>query len=260
MQLIKKTIQKGVFETISIGVKPFDIKRLSNGYFITKNFESVTLFHESFKQLQKMDITRHAIGCDIHNQKGIYITDDDKHCIYLMNNELNIIKTFGSEGSSMDQLNCPCTIFCQNEYLFVSDSLNERIQILTLDLKYHDTIQLDFDPVSIAVSSTTIGIHEIGLTDQINFYDLKTKTLKKEYPDISGRINFIDSHFYVVTFRPPSKKLFIFDQEGELIDEAIIVESFSEHIKMFWDGFMFLTEDNLFVPSFSGGKVLKFKL
>ena len=258
MQLIKRTIQKGVFETISIGVRPFEIKRLTNGCFISNNFGSVTIFDESFKQLTKVDIKCPAFGCAIYNDKNIYITDFGNHCIYFMDNELNIVQTFGSEGDGVDQLYFPFTIFCQNEYLFVSDSSNKRIQILTSDLKYHDTIQLDFYTWSIALSSTAIGIH--GENDKIYFYDIKTKRLKKEYSNINGRISLIDSHFYVISCKQP-QKLFIFDEEGELIDETS-VDSISEHIQnqQGWDGFMFLTKDNLFVTSWSGGKVLKFKL
>ena len=256
MKSIEETIKKGVFKTISIGVQPFEIKRLPNGTFITNNSSSVTLFDESFNLLKKIDIKGHAIGCAIHNDKNIYITDYDKHCIYLMDNELNTIKTFGSKGDRMCQLFLPRTIFCENDYLFVSDRLNKRIQILTLDLKYHDTIQLDFYPKSIAVSNTRIGIN--GSNDKIHFYDLQTKTLKKEYRNINGRISLIDSHFYVLTYKQP-QKLFIFDEEGELVDEAS-VESISEYIEYHYDGFMFSTKDNLFVTSNSGGNVLKFKL
>ena len=252
MQLIKNTIQKCVFETISIGVDSDEIKILSNGHFISSNSSSVTLFDESFKQLKKVDIKCPAFGCAIYNDKYIYITDFDKHCIYLMDNELNIIKTFGSEGDGMDQFRYPCTICCQNEYLFVSDYNNKRIQILTLDFNYVDTIQLDFHPKSIALSRTTIGIY--CYKNGIYFYDLKTKILKKRYQNIPGRISLIDSHFFVVT-----KKLLIFDEEGELIDEAS-VESISEHFRSYDDGFMFFTKDNLYVTSLSEGNVLKFKL
>ena len=118
MEFIKKTIKKGVFETISIGVRPHEIKRLSNGTFITNNDESVTLFDESFNLLKKIDIKGHAIGCAIHNDKNIFITDYDNHCIYLMDNQLNIMKTFGSRGPGMNQLFFPRTIFCQNDFLF----------------------------------------------------------------------------------------------------------------------------------------------
>ena len=263
MQSIKKIIRKGVFETISIGVEPLEIKRLSNEAFITNNYQSVTLFDYSFNQLKKVDIEGPSLGCAIYNDKGIYISDFYKDCIYLMDNQLDIMKTFGSNGDCIDQLNGPNTICCHNEYLFVSDEGNKRIQILTLDLKYHDTIKLDFCPESIAVSNTTIGIH--GANYKIYFYDLKTKRLKKEYRKINGRISLIDSHFYVVTnrasikFYEEPKKLFIFDEEGELIDE-ISVESISEHIQSNDDGFMFLTKDYLFVTSHTGEKILKFKL
>ena len=255
MQFIKKTIQKGVFEKISIGVSPFGICSLSNGCFISNNSSSITLFNENFKQLIETGIPGHAMGCAVYNDKDIYITDNTKSCIYLMDIELNIKKIFGSKGSGVDQFNYPFTIFCKNEYLFVSDHANKRIQILTLNLEYHDSIQLDFDPVSIAVSSTTIGIHG---NDNTCFYDIKTKILKKKYSDIFGRISLIDSYFYVISCKPP-KKLFIFDQEGELVDEACL-ESISEHItNLYWDGFMFLTNDYLFISSYTGKKVLKFK-
>ena len=167
-----------------------------------------------------------------------------------------ITKTFGSKGDGKDQFQYPSTIIRQNEYLFVSDAGNKRIQILTLDFKYHDTIQLDFHPCSIAVSSTIIGIFKY--LSGIYFYDLKTKKMKKEYQNINGRINLIDSHFYVMTCDSP-QKLLIFDEEGDLIDEAS-VKSINEHFRSYDDGFMFLTKDNLFVTSRSGGNVLKFKL
>ena len=259
MQLFKKTIQKGVFETISIGVEPYEIKRLSNGKFITNNSKSVTLFDENFKEEKKIHIEGPAFGCAIHNDKGIFITDHENGCIYLMDNELNIIKTFGSKGKGIDQLNGPTTIICQNDYLFVSDLFNRRIQILTLDLKYHDTIELDFHPCSVAASSKTIGMIELSrYPNKIYFYDLKTKKMKKVYQSIDGKICFIDSHFYVVNFNP-TKKLLIFDEEGKFVDEARI-ESIGEHINSSWDGFMFSSKYNLFISSKSGGNVLKFKL
>ena len=237
-------------------MSPLEINRLSNECFISSNYGSVTLFDKSFRQLKKADIS--ASGCAIHNQTDIYVTDYASGCIYLLDNELNLQKTFGSKGDRMDQLYYPTTICCQNKYLFVSDKVNERIQILTLDLQYHDTVQLNFHPESIAVSSATIGIQEY--CKHIFFYDIKTKKMKKEYPSISGRISLIDSHFYVLTYNPP-KKLFIFDQEGELIDEAS-VESISEHIRNETgrDGSMFLMNDYLFISSFSGRKLLKYKL
>ena len=63
----------------------------------------------------------------------------------------------------------------------------------------------------------------------------------------------IDSHFYVITCQSPDK-LFIFNQEGELIDE-VSVESIGEYIQNDGDGFIFLTKYYIFVTSSSGEKV-----
>ena len=68
----------------------------------------------------------------------------------------------------------------------------------------------------------------------------------------------IDSHFYVFTCCKWPKKLLIFDEEGELVDEASI-QSISEYIQDYRDGSMISTKDYLFVTSFIGAKILKFK-
>ena len=54
-----------------------------------------------------------------------------------------------------NELFSPLGIYCQDDYLFLSDSENHSIQILNLDLKYRDTIELNFRPQS----STTIRMH-----------------------------------------------------------------------------------------------------
>ena len=90
----------------------------------------------------------------------------------------------------------------------------------------------------------------------IYFYDLETKTLKKEYVGIGGRISLIDSHFYVITH----EKFFIFNQEGELTDEICFRSKIGNFIKTSYDGFMFPTNGYLFISSHTKAKVLKFKL
>ena len=82
MEEIKKTIQKGFIEQILFCGDPCEIRRLSNGCIIT-------LFDESFNQLKQIDIN--AFGFAIHND-NIYIIDDITHCIYLLDNNLNVKK------------------------------------------------------------------------------------------------------------------------------------------------------------------------
>ena len=268
MDEIKKAIQIGDFEPINAHGNPYEIRRLSNEFFLTSNLNSIQLFDSrTFTPLRWRKVN--AKGCAVYNDKNIYISDSYKNCISLINFDGNKefskeIKSFGSQGSDDEQLNNPSTIFCENEYLYVSDNKNKRIQILTLDLIYDDTIQLNFEPQSIAVSSTTIGI--VGQTlighkgkYDLYFYDIKTKSLKNEYKNLRGRISLIGSYFYVVTSKP-STKVFIFDKEGDLIDEASIAESIKPYINCLNDGFMFSTTSYLFVASYTGEKFLKFKL
>ena len=255
-QKIKKLIQKGDFETISIGVSSKEMYRLLDGCFISSNFVSITLFDENFNQLKKIDVPGSVYGCAVHYKKGIYVTDYTKCCIYMMDNQLNMIKTFGKKGSSMNQLEYPTSICCQDDYVYVCDSCNKRIQIFTLDLKYHDTIQLVFRPCFIAVSCTTIAIC-VESKKGIHFYDIKTKELKKKYSDIDGRISVIDSYFYVIS---GMRILYVFDNEGDLIDETS-VEKLKDFIRGNgeWDGFMLSTEDYLLFLSYYNENVLKFK-
>ena len=261
LQKIKKSIQKSDFETISIGVSPKEMCRLSNGYFISSNFGSATIFDENFNQLKKVNIPGSAYGCAVHDEKGIYITDFHKSCIYLMDHQLNMIKTFDTKCSSMNQLEYPSSICFQDEHFYVSDQKNNRIQILTSDLKYHDTIRLNFEPSSIAVSRATIGVSD-EFNNGIYFYDTKTKELKKKYPNFKGRISVIDSNFYVFSFSCLAPNiLYVFDNDGELIDETSL-EKLKDYISSSrrWDGFMLSTEDFLIILSYSDKKVLKFKL
>ena len=145
MQQIKKSIQNGDYETFSIDENPYQMCRLLDGCFISCNYGSATLFDENLNVLKRILLPGSEFCCcAIHNDKGIYFTNFEKSCIYLMENQLNKIKTFGTKGSNIEQLNSPSSIFCHDEYLYVSDQKNNRIQILTSDLKYHDTIRLNF--------------------------------------------------------------------------------------------------------------------
>ena len=256
LQRIKKSIQKGDFETISIDENPYQMCRLLNRCFVSSNGKSATLYNENFRLLKTIYIPGSAYGCAVHKDKGIYISDYTECCIYLMDNQLNMIKTFGTRGSDTDQFDSPSSIFCQDEYLFVSDQENKRIQILTLDLKYHDTIQLDFKARFIAVSSSTICL--CCKNNGIYFYETKTKELKKKYPNFKGRISVIDSNFYVVSCLTP-KILYVFDKEGELIDETRVKTRNDSINDIFgWDGFMISMEDYFLIIS-NFYSILKFK-
>ena len=102
--------------------------------------------------------------------------------------------------------------------LYVCDLRNERIQILSLDFDYVDTIKLDYIPRSIKISDSTICI--AGEDGTLYFYDFKNKELKNKYKDVSGRIHKVDSNFYV---NNDNGKIQGFDKDGILITKLSIV-------------------------------------
>ena len=66
------------------------------------------------------------------------------------------LNQFGSEGSGNNQLNCPCGLCCHGDYVYICD---KRIQILTRDFEYLNTIQLDgLYPLRVQTSETTISV------------------------------------------------------------------------------------------------------
>ena len=176
------------------------------------------------------------------------------------------MKTYGTiieedlwdeHNDRMDELNSPSAVCCQDEFVFVSD--HERIQIFTLDLKFYDFIEFNFEPSSIAASSTTIGI--CGENQGIYFWDIRTKKIKKKYSNINGVLmRFIASHFCIFSWESENGKIYFFDKEGELIDE-ICVQSLINKIQNIrgFDGFMLSTEDSSLFFLYSDREIFKFK-
>ena len=84
MELIKHTIQKGDFKEISLTVNPFEIKRLPDGCFLSTNVPSISLLDKNLKNIDETIIPDcFAFGCAISNE-DIYIADNFKHCIYMI--------------------------------------------------------------------------------------------------------------------------------------------------------------------------------
>ena len=64
------------------------------------------------------------------------VTDCTNHCVYIFDGEDQLIRKFGSYGSGNGQFNCPEGVAFDNDYLFVADSWNDRVQMFTIDGEY----------------------------------------------------------------------------------------------------------------------------
>ena len=75
------------------------------------------------------------VGIAIHpHTKNIYVTDSYNDCIQILNPDLTLSSSFGSEGSGDGQFLNPCGVaFDSTGKVYVADSGNHRIQVFTAE-------------------------------------------------------------------------------------------------------------------------------
>ena len=214
-----------------------------------KQFEIIKTVEFKDKKIQPVGIAYDDVS------SRIYFSDVLNHQIIMTTIDLDFIKTFGSKGSDSQTIDKPLGVCFKNNKLYICDFNNRRIQILDANLEFYDTLKLDYYPTTIKVSNNTIGI--CGNTGTY-FYDIETKMPKFQHSGVVGRMNEIDSHFYVFSYSP--KKMFcVYDVNGCLTDE-ISCEKISSSIASSDDGHILVMDDDLMITSQSTGQILKFKL
>jgi hypothetical protein len=235
---MKKRIEMNKYKTITLRSSLIeDICLLPNGYFCFVSASALRIYDQTFNLYSTVinDNDIEPKGIAFNNRNELYISDSKHNCIYMMDFKLNSIKTFGTVGEGNDQFNRPFGLYCKEDLLYVCDHSNKRIQILSLDLEYVDTIKLYYWPSSIKISDSTIGISGSNGT---YFYDLKTKELKKKYSHVKGKINKVDSNFYVSSFSNCfyTKFCYYFNKDASLVSSLRMPDTDGKCDFYWWDG------------------------
>ena len=75
----------------------------------------------------------------IHDNGDIYVGSND-HCIYVFDQTGLLKNTIGGRGDGDGQFIYPRGIFIKEDMLYVTDSGNHRIQILTIKWNFHSYV------------------------------------------------------------------------------------------------------------------------
>ena len=244
----------GKFELIQLAGKPTSLISFPDGNIVCCTLDSVKLLDETFKEIKSVS-TGGATFCALRRRNELYVSDNQKHCIISFDLNLNKLKQFGSNGAGNKQLNNPFGLCCHGDYLYICDSDNKRIQILTFDCEYSSTIQIDgHNSIIVQISETAICVSCDSRATF--FFDLKTRALNHKHDNYgTSNINYIYSIFYGSNHS--TKKLYLFDSNGNLIEEMAMNERLSQHITS-WPGGLCRHKDILYLADYTSKKILKF--
>jgi hypothetical protein len=227
---IKEKIENADFKILP-NCKAIDACILPNDRILVTTNYSIQIFDENFQPIKQREVNYlNAFGCALDSRNNIYISDQINNCIDVYNLSLQKIKTFGLDINS--NFNGIRKMTWNDSNLFVCDLGNKRIQIFDDNLKFIDSMKLDYCPYSIQVSNKTIGVS--SEFRGLYFYDLETKRLLNEYKDLTGTLNLIDSKFFVILFDPEPKKVFCYNEHGFLIQEIKISDNIKSYIASPW--------------------------
>ena len=65
------------------------------------------------------------------------VADCSKHCVYIFDEQDQLIRKVGNHGSSNGQLNNPAGVTFDSNYLYVADYSNNRVQVFDVNGNYH---------------------------------------------------------------------------------------------------------------------------
>ena len=129
--------------------KAFGIAIDGHGDIILSNSENQCLFKVD-KKGKFLDVVGPSISpgfIAIADDGTIIVPDENDDCVYLINADGSVKHTFGSFGKGKGELDRPFGIATDNEYILVSDTGNNRVQVFKRDGTFVSMIESTEDPL-----------------------------------------------------------------------------------------------------------------
>ena len=261
---IREMLKTLTIEEIKINTDPNDMVLLPNRTLALANStqKHITVFNsnldliKTIKQIGNNNFhpLRIATGAD----DNIYITEYSRCEVIMTDINFKMIKHVGCKGSKDEEFNYPNGIafFCNNVY--VCDSENKRIQILSSNLDFISKIELDYQPWIIKISPNKVAcISQFNAPAAVYFYNFDNFEIIHKYTDHGfGRVSEIGSYFLESCNKNSS--IYFYDKNGGLL-ERISIERFSSFFESTADGILVYFNQQLLFSSATQKKILRFK-
>lgn len=219
---IHNRIKSGNFKIIDIEAQPWDVCPLPNGLLLIADLNQCKLYEydENFKLLRTIDQLSedgfYPMGICTNNRNEIYIVNHSNEKIYKTDMDFNQIGECCKQGTESNELTHPRGICFYNQYIYVCDCGNNRVQKFDTNLVFQASYALEYSPSRIKIANNLACIIGALNNNSTYFYDIKTFKLvfKYERKRGCGLIGTINSHFYEYN----EKKIYCYDESGEIID------------------------------------------
>jgi nitroimidazol reductase NimA-like FMN-containing flavoprotein (pyridoxamine 5'-phosphate oxidase superfamily) len=187
--------------------------------------------------------------CQINDK--FYITDlSDKGRILMTDGHLRSVnKTY---NGSRDKFFGLKSVSCNDTYVYVSVVGTGKVEVYSLDLNRNvDSFELGYRPEIISVSNSTLCV---STSENIYFYDIKTKALNIYHKMNFGTVSYISPFFFVYK----NKKIYCYDEDGNLIHEIDAERLFDQYDP--YDGHMGFYKDSLIISQNSEQRLIELTL
>ena len=160
------------------------------------------------------------------SQNKVFVTQLYAHCINMYELEGKLIKSVGSEGNGEAQFKHPngLDVSDRNNNIYVCDCYNNRIQILTEELKYHSMLGIDLLKYPLDVKVTRDRVFVLGSSDPcvsvFNSDHVLTNRLITRGDDKQTNFSYcfdIDREYNIIMSDYLNHCVYVFNQEGEQI-------------------------------------------
>ena len=181
---VKDLLLNGKKEIVDFDA-PLDIIVFSNDYLLASFKTYLKLYDKSLNMVRKIE----EINGEEYCPAGIALNDDDK-----------VLK---------------------NTKLYICDTKNKRIQILTRELQFLNPLKVDYYPFMVRLSDQVLCFAAGFDSSGVYFYNFDDLKLQKVFNHGTCRISEINSIFY--EFNHKAKKFFCYDKNGKLEEEVTLI-------------------------------------